>query len=221
MVALVVRRHGHDRAGAVLHEDVVGDPDRDLLVRHGVEHTAAGVDARLGAIVAHAISDRLRTATAHVVRHLGFGSGTTHEVGDHRVFGRQHEERRAEQRVGTRREDRDRLVTAHHGELHLGTVRATDPVALHREDALGPLLELLHVVEQAVGIVGDAEEPLLEVTRLDLSAAALAVAIDDLLVCEHGLVLRAPLDGGAALVGETALEHAQEDPLRPLVVLGV
>ena len=100
-------------------------------------------------------------------------------------------------------------------------MRAADPVALHREDALGPLLELLHVVEQTVGVVGDAEEPLLEITRLNLGSAPLAVAVDDLLVGEHGLVLWAPLDGGAALVGETALEHAQEDPLRPLVVLGV
>ena len=30
-VALVVRGHGHDRAGAVVHQHVVGDPDRDPL----------------------------------------------------------------------------------------------------------------------------------------------------------------------------------------------
>ena len=32
-VALVVRGHGHDRAGAVAHQHVVGDPDRDLARR--------------------------------------------------------------------------------------------------------------------------------------------------------------------------------------------
>ena len=32
-VALVVRRHAHDRAGAVLGQDEVGDPDRDRLAR--------------------------------------------------------------------------------------------------------------------------------------------------------------------------------------------
>ena len=32
-VALVVAGDGHDRAGAVAHQDVVGDPDRDPLRR--------------------------------------------------------------------------------------------------------------------------------------------------------------------------------------------
>ena len=221
MVALVVRGHGHDRAGAVLHEDVIGDPDRDLLVRDRVEHATPGIDARLGAIVPHAVGDRLSTTTAHIVRHLGLSLGTAHEIVDHRMLGRQHEERGPEQRVGPCREDRDRLVAADDRELDLGTMRATDPVALHREDALGPLLELLHIVEQAIGVIRDAEEPLLEVTRLDLGTATLAMTIDDLLVGEHGLILRAPLDGGTPLVGKAALEHAQEDPLRPLVVLRI
>ena len=216
-----MRGHGHDRTGAVLDKNVVGDPNRDLLVRHRIEHAPAGIDARLGAIVAHAVGDRLSTATAHVIRHRGLGLGATHEVVDHRVLGRKHEERGPEQRVGTRREDGDRLVAADDGELHLGAMRAADPVALHREHALGPLLELLHVVEQTIGVVGDTEEPLLEIARLDFGTAALAVPVDDLLVRQHGLILRAPLDGGTTLVRKAALEHAQEDPLRPLVVLGI
>src|SRR6476646_3117163 len=31
-VALVVRRHAHDRAGAVTHQDVIGDPNGDALL---------------------------------------------------------------------------------------------------------------------------------------------------------------------------------------------
>ena len=46
-VALVVRGHGHDRAGAVVHQDVVGDPDRDARVVHGVDRVEAGEDAGL------------------------------------------------------------------------------------------------------------------------------------------------------------------------------
>ena len=38
VVALVVRGHGHDRAGAVLHQHVVGDPDRDRLAVDGIDH---------------------------------------------------------------------------------------------------------------------------------------------------------------------------------------
>ena len=46
-IALVVRGHGHDRAGAVAHQHVVGDPDRDLLVVHRIDRVGAGEDAGL------------------------------------------------------------------------------------------------------------------------------------------------------------------------------
>ena len=52
-----------------------------------------------------------------------------------------------------------------------------------------------------------------------IAAAALAAPVDHLLVGEHGLVLRAPLDRRLLAVGEAALVQAQEDPLRPAVVL--
>ena len=55
---------------------------------------------------------------------------------------------------------------------------------------------------------------------IDLGAAALAAAVDDLLVGQHGGVLRAPLDRRLGAVGEAALEQLQEDPLGPAVVLG-
>ena len=77
---------------------------------------------------------------------------------------------------------------------------------------------VVEVVEQAVGVVGDAEEPLLELAHLDLVAAALAAPVDDLLVGQHGLVVGAPLDRRLLAVGQAALEELQEDPLRPAVV---
>ena len=82
---------------------------------------------------------------------------------------------------------------------------------------LGPV-DLVEVVEQPVGVVGDPEEPLLELAHLDLVPAALAAAVDHLLVGEHGLVVRAPLDRRLLAVREAALEQLQEDPLRPAVV---
>ena len=130
---------------------------------------------------------------------------------------RHHEERGAEERVGARREDRvvDAELLAAEGDL--GALRAPDPVLLHRDDVRGPV-DRLQVVEQAVGVVGDAEEPLLELAHLHLRAAALAAAVDHLLVRQHRGVLRAPVDRGLLAVGEALLEQAQEDPLRPAVV---
>ena len=31
-VAFIMRRHGHDGAGAVTHQDIIGHPDGDLFV---------------------------------------------------------------------------------------------------------------------------------------------------------------------------------------------
>ena len=136
------------------------------------------------------------------------------------MLGRHHEERRAEQRVRPRCEHRvvdPELLAA---ERHLGACAATDPVALHRLDVLGPV-DRVEVVEQPLGVVGDPEEPLLELPDLDEVPAALAAAVDHLLVGEHRLVVRAPLDRRLLAVRETALEQLQEDPLGPAVVLGL
>ena len=57
--------------------------------------------------------------------------------------------------------------------------------------------------------------------RDDLGAAALAAPVDHLLVGEHRLVVGAPLDRRLGAVGEAALEHLEEDPLRPAVVVGL
>ena len=98
--------------------------------------------------------------------------------------------------------------------------RTPDPVPLHHDDLLGPLGQRLEALEQLVGVGGDAEEPLLEVARDDGRAAAPAGAVDHLLVGEHGVVTRTPVDRRAPAVGQPALEHLQEDPLVELVVVG-
>ncbi len=122
---------------------------------------------------------------------------------------------------GLRREDGQLLAAAVDAEDDARALGAADPVPLHRQHPLGPGLEQRHLVEQHVGVVGDLEEPLRQVARLDLGAAALAAAVDHLLVGEHGLILRAPVDGRFLAVGEATLVEAEEQPLRPAVELGV
>jgi hypothetical protein len=123
------------------------------------------------------------------------------------MLGRQDEEGRPEQRVRAGREDGQVDVQLLDPEDDLRALRAADPVPLHREHVLGPGLEQVHLLEQPVGVGRDAEEPLLEVPALDLGAAALAVAVDHLLVGEHRLVDRAPVDGRLLAVGEVLLEE--------------
>ena len=106
------------------------------------------------------------------------------------------------------------------GEDHVGAGRLADPVALHGEHPLGPRLQLVEVLQQPLGVVGDAEEPLRQLLGLHQAVAALARPFDDLLVGQHGLARRTPVDRRFLLVGETLLVQLQEEPLRPLVVLG-
>ena len=153
----------------------------------------------------------------HLVPVLGGG-----DLGDQRVLGRQHHEGHAEDGVGPGGEDPDgRRRPPCDRQVELGALGAADPVALHGLDPLGPL-QVVQGVQQLVGVVGDAEEPLLEVALDDQVAAALAGAVgQDLLVGQHGLAARAPVDRRLLAVGQAGLQEPLEDDLVPAHVLGV
>ena len=51
--------------------------------------------------------------------------------------------------------------------------------------------------------------------------AAPAGAVDHLLVGQHGLARRAPVDERVLLVGQTFFKELQKDPLVPAVILGI
>ena len=69
-----------------------------------------------------------------------------------------------------------------------------DPVGLHRLHALGPAGHLVEVREQLLGVVGDLQVVHRDFALLDRRAGAPADAVDDLLVGEHRLVDRIPVD---------------------------
>ncbi len=104
-------------------------------------------------------------------------------------------------------------------EAHARAFRPSDPVPLHRQHFFGPARQPVGGLEQLVGVVRDAEEPLLQLAYRDRRAAPPAAAIDDLLVGEDGVAARAPVDVRALAEREIALEHLQEQPLVPVVVV--
>ncbi len=211
-VALVVRRHTHDGAGAVFDEDEVRHPDRNLLAGEGVGHRPAGIEAFLLELAGHPGRTVL---TLEPLQRFGEGSALgLRPLLDECMLGRQQDEVGSEDRVDAGREDLDVI------ELEPRALGSSDPVALHREHFLGPLRECLGAGEQFVGVLRDPEEPLFEVTGRDGRAAAPAGAVHNLLVGEHGVAARAPVHARPPLVGDPALEHLQEDPLIPAVVLG-
>ena len=153
--------------------------------------------------------------------HLGLGRRSGDQLGHQRMLRRQAHERRPEDRVGPRREDGDLARTAVERKADLRARAAADPVALHGDDALRPALQPIEIGQQLLRVRRDAEEPLLQLALLDRSVAAPAGAVAHLLVRQHGLAARAPVDRAAALVGEPALQHAQEEELLPAVVRGI
>ena len=206
-------RDGHDRAGAVVHQHVVGDPHRDPLVVDRVDDVVAREDTDL--LLRLPFLDRARRGLLGVCAHL---------VGpqplEDRMLWRKDEEGRAEQRVRPGREYRDVQVELLVAEEHLGPFRTADPVALDRLRPLGPV-DQLQVGQQLIRIRGDPEEPLLHVPSDHRSAAAIALAVDHVLARDDGLVVRAPEDRSRLPVREPGLEELQEQPLRPAVVLDV
>ena len=157
----------------------------------------------------------------------GLVLGAGDELGGKRALGRQQEEAHAKESVRPGGEDGDLAVGGRHAVLRrerkvdLGALGATDPVALLRLDVLGPAVELVEVVEELLGVVGDLEVPLRELALLGHGAAAPALAVDDLLVGEDRVAGGAPVDRRGAAVGQALLPHLEEHPLAPLVVLGV
>ncbi len=213
-----MRGNSHDRAGAVVGQHVVGRPDRQPLAVHRVDRVAAQEDAGLRAVCGLPLD-------VGQLAHLGDIVPQGLEVlrgadllGQRRVR-RHHEERRPVQRVRAGGEDGDRLVTALDHEADVGPFGTADPVPLHQQDPVRPLaFQLGHVGQQALRVLGDLEVPLGQHAADDLGPAPLTPARDHLLVGQHGLVVRAPVDVAVLPVRQASLVEAQEQPLVPAVV---
>ena len=241
-------RDRHDGPGAILHEHVVGHPDGDEFAVHRVDRVTAGEDPGLLLLAAGALDRRSGHGLRHVALDLRLLRGAAHQIFHQRVLGRQDEEGGAEKRVGTGGENHDlpagdgvsdgRLrcsrisgglivleparsrLPGSHDEHHLGSFGAPDPVPLHGDHPLRPRLELIEIVEQALGVVGDAEEPLPQLLRLHNRVAPFAATLDHLFVGQHGLTRRAPVHRRFLLESEALVVELDEEPLGPLVVVG-
>ncbi len=217
-VALILTRRGHNRAGAVAHQDVVGDPDGNVLAVEQIARVGAGENPGLFLDRREPFDLGLATRVGDV----GLDRRTLPrrgDVGDQRMLRRHHHERDAKYRIGTRGEEADFLAgMSAYGKRQFRALRPADPVPLHQLDRLGPV-DLVEVVEQAVGVVGHLEEPLLEIlTRDRIVGMTPTTSVDDLLVGQDRAALVAPPLRTHPTIGEAALVQQEKEPLRPLVV---
>ncbi len=218
-IAFVMRRHGHHGAFAVAHQHVVADPDLDFFAGQRVVDENAG-----------------RHALLFHGRHVGFHHRAVlafvdeggelrivlRRVRGQRMFGGDGAEGHAHDGVGAGGEYPQMLVPAVElvgkGEAHADAL--ADPVGLHGLDPLRPARQRVERREQLVGIFRDGQVVAGDLALLDHRAGAPAPALDDLFVGQHGLVDRVPIHHLGLLVGDALFQHAQEQPLVPLVVLG-
>ena len=102
-------RHGHDRPGAVAHQDVVGDPDRDRLAVDRVDRVPPVKTPVL--VLARSVRSRslLRRGLRAIVGDAGVCSARREPI-DQRVLGGEHHVGRAEESIGAGREDPDDVV---------------------------------------------------------------------------------------------------------------
>ncbi|MND44076.1 hypothetical protein D3C80_349050 [compost metagenome] len=96
--------------------------------------------------------------------------------------------------------------------------RTADPVALHGLDGIRPVIQIIQISQQLVGVGGNFDKPLRDLFTLNLGIAAPAAAVDNLFVGEHGLVVRAPVHRGGFLVYQAFFIQFGEELLLPAVV---
>ena len=218
-VAFIMGGHSHDRARAVGHQHIVGNPHRDAFAVDRVRGKAARENAGFVFVRGHAVNIALAAGLGAIGLHgrgLRLGRQRVHQ----RMFRRQHHEGRAPQRIRARGEDLNR-VAAGSREDHACALAAANPVGLQHLHPFRPL----HAAEiqQFFGVIGDLEEPLIQFLFDDRRAAAFAVAVfaPNLLARQGGIALRAEVHRGKCAISQSGFVQAQEEPLRPFVIVGI
>ena len=214
-VAFVVPRHGHDGPGAVGGQHVVRDPNGDLLAIHRVDGIRPGEHAGLGLGQLGAVEVALACRSFLIVLHrlLLFRRG---DAGHQRMLWGQHHVGGTEERVGPSRIHRDAtsfnvFATLSDASNHLrrktekdfSAFTASNPIPLHLLDAVAPV-ERFQVVDQPLGIRGDAHEPLLQRSADHGVLAAFALAVDHFLIRQHRAQRLAPVHRHFGEVGQAA-----------------
>ena len=96
-----------------------------------------------------------------------------------------------------------------------------DPVFLHQLDALGPTVQTgFHVLQQLGGVLGDVQVIARNLALFNHRTGAPAFAINHLLIGQNRHINRVPVHHLGFAVGDALLQHFEEQPLVPLVILG-
>ncbi len=211
-------RHGHHRAGAVVHQHVVGDPHRHRLPGQRVNRTQTCIHTgffRLGHV---SFGHRGLFALGDKGSEIGVIGGQRQADG---MLGGQAYISHPKERIGASGVHLDARVTGDRTVEPKGQLDAAalaNPVALHGAHGLGPAVELVEIGQQFFGVGGDADKPLGNFAALNQGTGAPSASIDDLLVSQHRLIHRIPVDRGHLFVDQTLFVEPGKEPLLPAIV---
>ena len=108
------------------------------------------------------------------------------------------------------------IVVNVEGDFHaFGT---TDPVTLHGFNSVWPVIQFIQIVKQLVSVSGDFDKPLRDLFTFNFGITTPAAAVDNLLVRQYGLVVRAPVDRRSLLIYQAFFIQLGEEFLFPTVV---
>ena len=221
-VALIMRGAAKDRARAVIHQDEVGDIDRQFPGGvEGMTHAQASVEALLFSFFKRFLGRATLAAIGAEGRDLGV---VTLKLAGQRMIGRDAHEAGAQQGIGASGIDLDpvgamRSVDQREGELQ--AARLADPVRLHQPHLGGPVVQPVQRGQQFFGIVGNLEEPLRQLAPFDIGARSPALAVDHLLIGKNGHVDRVPVHHGVLAIDQALFQHIEEKRLLLAVVFGI
>ena len=216
-IALIMPRHRHDCASAVIHQYKVRDPDRYFFTANRMNGEYAGCTTFLFLRFQIGFG---HTAAFAFVDECGKRRVCFRRFKCQRMFGGHRYIRYAHQSVGTCGENRQRFRTFDR-ELDFQAFTATNPVALHGFDRLRPTFERVQTIQQLLCVIGDFQEPLRNFALFYQRATAPAATVDHLLVGQHGVVNRIPVHYRIFAIDNALLEQAREHGLFVFVVVGL
>src|SRR6185436_3836200 len=132
----------------------------------------------------------------------------------------QHNRSCAEDRIDACGEDPDLLVAVFDRKIDKGTFTSTNPIALALQYLFRPAsFDLVDVSNKLFRIVRNLQEPLFEIALLDCRSTSPTDSTRRLFVRKDRLFLRAPVNLRNFLICQISLQHLQEEPLVPLVIV--
>ena len=150
-----MRRHCHDCSGSVGHQNIIGNPDRNLLAVDRIDGGQT-FDLHAGLLLGKLCSLKIRLLGCLVAvcrNHIPVFQFILVFVDDRMLRGYNHVSN-TEQCIAAGRVYTKLILLALDGEIHLGALGFADPVLLGYLDALN-IIYMIQSLDQLLGIIGN------------------------------------------------------------------